>query len=136
MFACILIFKSEHTKPGRYIVSLPDQFRMLKDPHVCPQELAITVSIVRRTPALGDVLVSISSRISYQAVDKKSTFPSHNSYPSPKAKTVFVQYHVIPQLSARLAVSSVPTCRDGKKILCFLDFHLQRSAENPFVPFV
>ena len=82
-----------HTMPGRYIV-LPDQSRMLKDP-VCPQELVITVSIVRWALALS-VAMSISSRISYKvvdSVDKKSTFPTQTSYPSPKAKKVFGQYH-------------------------------------------
>ena len=92
----------------------------------CPQELARTVSIVRWAPALSIVLVSISSRISYTAVDsvdKKSTFPTQTSYPSPKAKKVFGQYHNIPQLSARLVgVSSVPTCRDDEKVPFFRSF--------------
>jgi hypothetical protein len=74
--------------------------------------------------------MSISSRISYKvvdSVDKKSTFPTQTSYPSPKAKKVFGQYHNKPQLSARLVGVSSVTCRDGEKVpFFFVDVHLQR----------
>ena len=73
--------------------------------------------------------MSISSRISYKAVDKKSTFPTQTSYPSPKAKKVFGQYHNKPQLSARLVGVSSVTCRDGEKVF-FLSMFICKDEPN------